>query len=665
MHKYLKKLVIAAFSLTAIYSVGLGFLGYFSLDWEVSFGNTPVASIFQKFKHIKYPLIFSRPNIASKLTNGSLRLNKEIQKFQTSIEKVYSNASSLFYLDYLPIEIIEKEFQGVDPVLMAENLKVKELSFGLILEDKSSLSLYSDFSTPKFIIDRSVEATNWSSFYDEIGIANEILAYADFFNEENKVEQREDLVKLVQSSTKRSSQKTESTNSKSEDLVFFSYQEETEKDNKGNFSSAVLKAIEREMKSTPVKLASANPRTVGGYTVITPPEPEAQKKDNTKYKAKSIMLETEVITLGVKIDKGLMDSVSAIEFVPHYDKNERIYDEAEGVLRLTSNLEESNYVHGTLLSEHFINTRTSIPLFLGGGLFEVPLLEREALYALLDKEELKGLGSYLLIDLGEKGIDVDIDKKSEGRTFLNEDFKVTTQESSYKYILYVGVEPGNSVVRFLDTNGATHEKLVFLAENELTFEYLQIRDPFSFRFEAFEINPLSQKAKELTVSSSEIKIFGKEEKPKQLGINTFEFSKYTGVASANSYLSFDHLGDTIFAGMRLSNYVILPSNSFIESILRAEGIGKLEYQCVIQLNLSEPVLEILYDGEDSVGPMEVKLHYLDEDGVLSEEPSILTKHAFFIGNGQGVINMRVEFLDGRRLVAQSFCSEGTYLVEQL
>jgi hypothetical protein len=27
--------------------------------------------------------------------------------------------------------------------------------------------------------------------------------------------------------------------------------------------------------------------------------------------------------------------------------------------------------------------------------------------------------------------------------------------------------------------------------------------------------------------------------------------------------------------------------------------------------------------------------------------------------------MRVDFLDGRKLVAQSFCSEGTYLVEQL
>lgn len=660
MHKYLKKLVLAVFSLSAIYSIGLGFFGYFSLDWDVSFGNTPVASIFQKFKHIKYPLIFSRPNRGLNLANGSLKLSNEILKFENNIEKIYKNASSLFYLDYLPIETIEKDFQPIDPLLLAENLKVKELSFGLVLEDKAALSLQSDFYRPKIQIERKVEATNWSSFYDEIGIANEIMAYVDFFNEVKKQKPTEDLVKLVQSSTERTSQKTSASKENTEDLVFFSYQEEKKED---DISSAVLKAIEREMKSTPTKLASVTPKTVGGYSVIKPPEPS--QKDNTKYKAKSIMLEAEVVTLGVKIDKGLYDSISGIEFVPHYDKNERIYDEAEGVLRLTSNLKHSNYVHGTLLSEHFVNTRTSIPLYLGGGLFEVPLLEREALNALLDKEGLRGEGSYLLLDLGELGIDVDIDKKSEARTFLNEDFKVTTQESSYKYILYVGVEPGNSVVRFLDSNGSTHEKLVFLAENEVTFEYFQVRDPFSFRFEAFEINPLSKKAKELTISASQINMFGREDKPKQLGINTFEFPKFSGVASSNSYLAFNHLGDTIFAGMRLSNYVILPSNSFVESILRAEGITNLEYQCVIQLNLSEPVLEILYDGEDSVGPMEVKLHYLDEDGVLSEEPSILTKHAFFIGTGQGVINMRVEFLDGRKLVAQSFCSEGTYLVEQL
>ncbi|MFT6068721.1 MAG: hypothetical protein ACJAT2_003398 [Bacteriovoracaceae bacterium] len=665
MHKYLKKLILAFVSLGAIYSIGLGFLGYFSLNWEVSIGNTPVASVFKKFKHIKYPLLFSKPNRSLNLLGGSLKLSEDIHKFETSIERIYSNASSLFYLDYLPIEPIEKDFQGGDPVLLAENLKVKELSFGLILEDKSSLSLQSDFYSPRIVVERKEEATNWSSFYDEIGIGEEILAYVDFFkDEENKTiaqHSEEDLVKLVQSSTERASKKPEASKSGTEDLVFFSYKEEKEDD---DISNAVLKAIEREMKSSPKKIAKSEPKTVGGYSVITPPAPE-KNENPTKYKAKSIMLEAEVITLGVKLDKGLMDSVSGIEFVPHYDKNERIYDEAEGVLKLTSNLEQSNYIHGTLLSEHFVNTRTSIPLYLGGGLFEVPLLEREALHALLDKENLKGLGSYLLLDLGEKGIDVDIDKKSEARTFLNEDFKVTTQESSYKYVLYVGVEPGNSVVRFLDTNGSTHEKLVFLAENEVTFEYFQVRDPFSFRFEAFEINPLSKKSKELTISASQINAFGTEKKPKQLGINSFEFPKFTGVASSNTYLAFDHLGDTIFAGMRLSNYVILPSNSFVESILRAEGIGNLEHQCVIQLNLSEPVLEILYDGEDSVGPMEVKLHYLDEDGVLSEEPSILTKHAFFIGTGQGVINMRVEFLDGRRLVAQSFCSEGTYLVEQL
>lgn len=661
MHKYLKKLVLAFFSLSAIYLVGLGFFSYFSLDWEVSFGNTPVASIFNKFKHIKYPLLFSRPYRSLELSNGSLKLSNEIIKFENDIEKVYSNASSLFYLDYLPIETIEKDFQAIDPLLLAENLKVKELSFGLAITDKASLSLHSDFNSPKIVVDRKVEATNWSSYYEELGIGNEILAYAEFFNEK-KPDQSEDLVKLVQSSTERSSKKTGSVNEKTEDLVFFSYQEEDE-NKEGDISDAVLKAIEREMKSSPKKIVSAKPRTVGGYSVVTPPEPKAAS--STKYKAQSSMMEAEVVTLGVRLDKGLIDSVSGVEFIPHYDKNERIYDEAEGVLRLTSNLEQSNYIYGTLLSEHFVNTRTSIPLYLGGGLFEVPLLEREALFALLDKENLRGIGSYLLLDLGEKGIDVDIDKKSEARTFLSEDFKVTTQESSYKYILYVGVEPGNSVVRFLDSNGETHEKLVFLAENEVTFEYFQVRDPFAFRFEAFEINPLSQKAKELTISSAQINLFGREESPKQIGINTFEFSKYSGMTSSNSYLAFNHLGDTIFAGMRLSNYVILPSNSFIESILRAEGIGNLEYQCVIQLNLSEPVMEILYDGEDSVGPMEVKLHYLDEDGVLSEEPSILTKHAFFIGTGQGVINMRVEFLDGRRLVAQSFCSEGTYLVEQL
>jgi len=662
MHKCLKKLIIPLFFSLSILFVGNGFFNYLSIDWKVDLDTKKVETVFSRFKHIKYPLLFSGIRNKEKLSPGAKILQKTINKQANRILKIYSNASSLFYLDYLPISPIEKEFAPINPIDLAIKLDVKNPSYSFISSDnKESLSLEMNFESHAVISDTKISDTNWESYYQEIGLEEEILSYVDFFGKENldPKEKQEDLIKFVQSSTKRSSNAKAESNT--DDLVFFSYKEEQEEN---KISNAVIQAIERELKAKKKKsVASTKSRTVGGYNITTP---EIERKTaQTKYKAKSEMLEVEVITMGVMIDKGFMEQVSGIEFIPHYDKNERFYDESEGVLRLSSNLEQSNYIYGTLLGKGFVNMRTTIPLFLGGGIFEVPLLEREALNKLLDKEGLNGLGSHLLVDLGDSAIDVDIDRQFEARTYLNEEFKLTTQEKNYKYILYVGVEPGNAVLRYLDSKGATLEKLTFLAESELTFEYFSGKKPYPLKFETFELNPLSQKAKELPVTASRITPFGKEVNPKQIGINSFLFEGYSRVASSNSYLEFNHLGDAIFAGMRFSNYVILPSSAFIESILNAEGLSSLDNHCMIQLNLSEPVQNVLFDGEDRVGPMDVKLHYLDEDGVLSEEPSLLTKHAFLLGTGQGVINMQVEYLNGKKLVAQSFCSDGTYLVEQL
>lgn len=662
MHKYLKKLGISICLIASTFFVTTGFVKYLSLDWKIDMETEHVSSMFSKFKHIKYPLIFSGIENIGELSADAKILSKNINKQTKQILKIYKNASSLFYLDYLPIKPIEKKFKPIDPIKLAQAFEVEGPSFSFINGSKDSLSLEANFKVDSYNVEASSGETNWSSFYSEIGLEDEILSYTEFFDSAAPQAPQEDLVKLVQSSTKKASK--DPTSKETDDLVFFSYQEK-EKEEDSPISSAVMKAIERELKAKKVKkiAAASAPRTVGGY-VVTTPERE-RSRAQTKYKAKRDILETEVITIGVLIDKGVMDQVSGIEFIPHYDKNERIYDEAEGVLRLTGNDQDSNYIYGTLLGKDFVNMRTAIPLYLGGGMFEVPLLEKDALNKLLDKENLNGLGSHLLIDLGDSAIDVDIDKKFEARTFLSDDFKLTTQEGSYKYVLYIGVEPGNAVVRYLDSKGSTFEKLTFLADSELTFEFYSKKDPYSFKFETFEVNPLSKKAKELNISSKYINKFGSELAPKQMGLNSFIFNNYGIVDSSNSYLEFNHLGDSIFAGMRFSNYVILPSASFITSILNAEGVDSLDNHCMIQLNLSEPVKNVLYDGEDRVGPMEVKLHFLDEDGVLSEEPSLLTKHAFLFGSGQGVVNMQIEFLNGRKLVAQSFCSSGTYLVEQL
>lgn len=666
MYKYLKKLVFLFSVGGALVFTSSGLIEYLSIGWNISISNEPVYSLFKKFKHIKYPLIFSKPKNKNKLSAEGLRLKQKIASLDKRIIKVFANASSLFYLDYLPLDVIEKEFRPKDITELLLLSEAKRVPFSRIKDRNSPLSLFSNFNIEPIVINNlSVSKINWSKYYDEIGIESEILAHQDFFNSKNQkskfVENEKDLIKIVQSATEKSSEKI--TLAKTDELVFFSYQEKKKDD---ELSNVVLKAIERELKrNTVTKLAAAKARGSKVYSKSSIVAPPVGPEKRVKYKAQRDLLETEVVTIGVKVDDKLMDLVSGIEFIPHYDKNERVFDESEGVLHLTSNLKKSNYIHGTFLGKDFINMRTSIPLYMGGGVFEVPLLEKEAMNKLLDKEGLRGSGAFLLVDLGESAIDVDIDRPFEARTFFNEDFKVTTQEGAYKYIFYVGVEPGNLVLRYLNSNGRTFEKLTFLADSEMTFEFFSKSKTINFRFETFELSPLSREPKPLSIQSEKINLFAREDTPKQVGLNSFVFENYVGIRDSNSYLEFNHLGNSVFAGMRYSNYVILPSAKFIDSIIEAENLESLDGHCLIQLNFSGAVKNILYEGEDNLGPMQVLLHYLDEDGVLSEEPSLLSKHAFLLGVGQGVINIQIEFLNGDKLISQSFCSEGTYLVEQL
>ena len=57
--------------------------------------------------------------------------------------------------------------------------------------------------------------------------------------------------------------------------------------------------------------------------------------------------------------------------------------------------------------------------------------------------------------------------------------------------------------------------------------------------------------------------------------------------------------------------------------------------------------------------------YLDNDGIFNEELTPFTLKAFFIGQEEGVYSFKIKYIDNTVETFQSFCSEGSYLVEQL
>ena len=137
------------------------------------------------------------------------------------------------------------------------------------------------------------------------------------------------------------------------------------------------------------------------------------------------------------------------------------------------------------------------------------------------------------------------------------------------------------------------------------------------------------------------------------------------VMGMRKYFEFNHLGETVYLGTWDKNEVEVPSRNFIENIMGSMELLDLKGRCLIQLNLEKEVLNIKVGGDTVKGPMNIESAYLDQDGTMSDEISEFAQKAFYVGDLQGLINIEINYLDKTKEYIQTFCSDETYLVEQL
>ena len=57
--------------------------------------------------------------------------------------------------------------------------------------------------------------------------------------------------------------------------------------------------------------------------------------------------------------------------------------------------------------------------------------------------------------------------------------------------------------------------------------------------------------------------------------------------------------------------------------------------------------------------------FLDVDGNFSKDNSELAEKVFVSGDMEGVFNARLDYTDGSTEFLKTFCSEGSYIIEQL
>jgi hypothetical protein len=368
----------------------------------------------------------------------------------------------------------------------------------------------------------------------------------------------------------------------------------------------------------------------------------------------------------VSFKEGRIGTIENFELATAHDMNTRLSDDSTGSVHLDINLTGRHSVfRGTILKRGMMRTIVNLILEPGTMSVEVPVFSQEAMAGLLTEQKIEGQGGFLLVEIDDQIDTLDIDTNYEAKILYDEKFKEVDTMIDATFALYLGVAPGNTLLKMRTLNSHYAEKVIHIIEDEVLMESPYIVDPEEQKLVLMERNIFAKEKKELELFGSDIKFFNRDIKATQEALNLFTMKLPALVMGMRKYFEFNHLGETVYLGTWDKNEVEVPSRNFIENIMGSMELLDLKGRCLIQLNLEKEVLNIKVGGDTVKGPMNIESAYLDQDGTMSDEISEFAQKAFYVGDLQGLINIEINYLDKTKEYIQTFCSDETYLVEQL
>jgi hypothetical protein len=505
------------------------------------------------------------------------------------------------------------------------------------------------------------------------------------------------------------SQPAPAVNEKDDDMVMFEYSDKVAEPKMATqsiddklynrpLSNTVKKAINRVIGDAPIKklepvstprIASNEYNSEKEIAKIDDQEIDLNDKENviydytqdTKKKALAAAEDSEAFTAPAQtnthetqfvirakelnLNTHKMVQAHGFEFVPDYDRAERISDSASGEIGLGYSLSgEMNTQTGVIQAQGIIPTRVELSMGAMKGL-EVPLINEEGIQKFLQKQGLSVEGNLLMIALNSNIVDTEIDSNFGAKFIFDKNFKPLQQMEGASFVLYAGVKTGNVLVKYLLSNKENAQKIVFVGDGEMYFEdpsfTASSRETFTFTTRSL----LGMKKKELAIDGGLISFFNTNTTAKKKALNAYELKVPTLVTGMRKYIEFKHLKDSIFVGTSEEKEIEIPGNDFISKVLEMNQVSSLKERCVVQLNLSKDLRLMTANGKNRAGEMFVETTYLDKDGNFSRDNSELAEKAFIVGDMEGQIGVKLDYTDGSSEFLKTFCSEGTYLVEQL
>lgn len=633
-----------------------------------------------------------------KITNN-LALKKPEQKF-TIINKNWNEIKPSFPEATLLVDSVSlvssapsAESLGSNEFKQYEINNNEMISLKRFYSEMINVEYFANSEIPQFQIENTI-------------VESKIEAYVAI-----DMDQKEDAVKLTQSAEIANNESNESIETKSEvvkevvnktienedDLLMYDYSKASPKKIfDAPISSAVKEAIEREIHTEHVngsnvvaRVTTQKPKLKFETTMDSQALKDAMNSEDsvvydytTKTQAAPVSSianaflgsiekknEVEMTTLKLQAKEINMGTHSVrmatgFEFVPDYERSERMDDQASGEIKFDYSLDKSMSIQtGVVQSLGNIPTRVEIDLLRSEMV--VPLINEEGIQKYLEKRSLNIVGSLIMVAIDESIQDVELDREYQGKIYLNKNFKTLPSGKGASYLMILGVSPGNVMLRYLLSNNESSQKIIYLGDGEMYYEDPIFnegkREVYNFSTRSL----LGKKVKELNIQADKVGFFGAKVSSKKKALNAYEINVPTIVKNERKYLEFKHLDSTLYVGTQNINEIEVPGQDFINKVLEQKDMKILGQRCLIQINLSKDIRDIKANGKNKQGEMFVELNYLDNDGNFSNETSELAEKVFIGGDQEGLVGIRVDYSDGSTGFLKSYCSEGSYLVEQL
>jgi hypothetical protein len=342
-------------------------------------------------------------------------------------------------------------------------------------------------------------------------------------------------------------------------------------------------------------------------------------------------------------------------------------------LQIRNNLKNENgFLNITVDEKNSLTTITDLTLEKSSLQVSVPAIDENSFREFLDAEKLSGQGAFALFDMNKSGevneISFEIGHTYEAKIYLDENFQKTEKDLGYRYILFIGLPPGTALVNYhantKDANEPIH-RFVFLEENAIFYDSVAYFDNTSVELELFEENLFTKEAVELDIPSEKIKKLISKKSPDKINNHTHLYNIEKQPHGSRLYLEYTHLNDSVFVGHWSNQEILLPNNNYVSAIFEKFQINDLSQNCLIQINLSDKIKDFSFEGKMVNNSIPTEVLFLGKDGSFEKQSSHVTKKIFLKGEGQGVYNIKIDYLDGKTDVFQTYCSPETYIIEQL